>query len=264
MDKYLLDDVFPQPVFSKPREVRQTWLKDPGFKLAGWGEKMGLAELPDFLDVMAPRLDYVKIFPDDAIDSPRDWFMRKVATYVDYSVIPYLDHGYFRMAWEKGKVEDAIAAAAQLGIRAMEFTNVDKAISGRQWTETVKFAVSNGVRVVFEFYPARLCKGEGHEGPTNSEGILEAAMPCLDAGAFALMIDHEEFDLHGRQAEEELGKLVAKLGLAKLIFEVDSRTCPQHLNRFFSSFGPEANVSNIMPGQVTMVEPLRKKWQSKS
>ena len=30
MDKFLMDDLFPAPVFTKPREVRQTWLKAPG------------------------------------------------------------------------------------------------------------------------------------------------------------------------------------------------------------------------------------------
>ena len=83
---------------------------------------MGLIELPDFLEVMAPRLDYVKIFPDDVINSPRDWFVRKIATYLEYSVTPYLDHGYFRMLWENGKIEEGIAAGAEFGIKAMEFT----------------------------------------------------------------------------------------------------------------------------------------------
>ena len=258
MDKFLMDDLFPAPVFTKPREVRQTWLKDPGFKLAGWGEKMGLIELPDFLEVMAPRLDYVKIFPDDVIDSPRDWFVRKIATYLDYSVTPYLDHQYFRMIWEKGKIEEGIAAGAEFGIKAMEFTNVDSAITAQQWAGYVKFAASQGVAVVFEFYPARLTRGLDHEGPTDGETILETAMPCMDAGAFALMVDHEEFDLQGDAAADELGKLVAKLGLAKLIFEVDSRTCYKHLKSFFGYFGPDANVSNIMPGQVTIVEQARK------
>lgn len=258
MDKFLMDDLFPAPVFTKPREVRQTWLKDPGFKLAGWGEKMGLVELPDFLEVMAPRLDYVKIFPDDVIDSPRDWFVRKMATYLDYSVTPYLDHQYFRMIWEKGKIEEGIAAGAEFGIKAMEFTNVDVAITAQQWAGYVKFAASQGVAVVFEFYPARLTKGLDHEGPTDGETILETVMPCMDAGAFAVMVDHEEFDLQGDAAADELGKLVTKLGLAKLIFEVDSRTCYKHLKSYFGYFGPDANVSNIMPGQVTMVEQARK------
>ena len=205
MTKHLLDDLFPAPVFPKPREVRQTWLKDPGFRLATWGEKMGLLELPDYLEVMGPRLDYVKLFPSDAINSPRDWFMRKVATYADYSVISYFDHAYFRMAWREGKVEQAIAAAAELGVRIIELTNLDGSISAQQWTEIVKFASSHDMRTVYELFPAwkrRIPRRDVAKcaQPSKSAEILDSAMPCLDAGAVALMIDHGEFELHGEQA----------------------------------------------------------------
>ena len=217
---------------------------------------MGLVELPDFLEVMAPRLDYVKLFPDQAIDTPREWFMRKVSTYIEHSVVPYFDHGYFQKAYRLGKTEQAIAAAGELGIQAMEFMNLDSAISPRRWTQLVKLGTDNNVSIIFEFHPLHALDRNQPEKPASSEEILSAAMPCLEAGAIAVMVDHKEFDLHGERAEEELGKLVDQLGLARLIFEVDSLTWRQHLRQYFRFFGSEANVSNILPSQVLEVEKL--------
>ncbi|MFC1717290.1 phosphosulfolactate synthase [Candidatus Poribacteria bacterium] len=257
MKKHLLDEIFPVPTFSKPRQIRQTWLKDPGFSQARWGEKMGLIELPDFLEVMAPRLDYVKLFPDHAINAPQEWFMRKLSTYIEYSVIPYFDHAYFQQAYRRGKTEQAIVAAAELGIQAMEFMNVNPPISAQRWTQLVKLGAANNVRVIFEFHPPQMYDRNQPEGPTSSEDILSAAMPCLDAGATALMIDHKEFDLHGERAEEELGKLIDQLSFSRLIFEVDSPAWHQYLRHYFRFFGSDANVSNILPGQAPEVEKLR-------
>lgn len=77
------------------------------------------------------------------------------------------------------------------------------------------------------------------------------------------MIDHDEFELMGDRAEQELGKLVAQLGLERLVFEVASpkdgeSKWQEHLRLYIRHFGPDCNVSNIMPSQVMFVEPERR------
>ena len=55
MVRFSVADVFPVPTFVKPRQLRQTWLKDVGYHEApGYREHLGLAELDDFLEVAGP------------------------------------------------------------------------------------------------------------------------------------------------------------------------------------------------------------------
>jgi phosphosulfolactate synthase len=258
MRKCLLDDLLPSPTFTKPRELRQTWLKDLGFHEEEFGGKMGLVELTDFLEVAAPRLDFVKFLPAQAINSPRDWFMRKVGTYIRHRVVPYLDHSYFQMTHALGKLEQAIVAARELGVPAMEFMNVGESISPQRLGELVRFAAANDVHVIFEFHPFHKFDPSRPTVAGTGEDVLRAAMPALDAGAIKLMVDHMEFDVLGERAEVELGKVVAELGLARVVFEVESLTWRQHLERYLQLFGPDANLANFVPGEVMHVEPARK------
>ena len=257
MNKDLLDEFFPVPNFPKPRQVRQTWLKETGVSRGRWSDKMGLRGLADYLEVMAPRVDYVKVVPNHVINSSHEWFMRKVSTYMEYSVAPYFDHAFFKQIHSQGKIEQGIAAAAELGMPAMEFMNVYPTISARRWTELVKLATANNVNVIYEFHPPHTVDKNQPKKPATSEEILRAAMPCLEAGATFVMFDHKEFDMHGERAAEAMEKLVDELGHARLVFEVDSSTWSEHLRRYFRLFGSEINVSNIFPSQVMEVEKLR-------
>ena len=46
---------------AKPRNLRQSWLKDVGYhESPHYLERMGMFELSDFLEVAADRIDYVK------------------------------------------------------------------------------------------------------------------------------------------------------------------------------------------------------------
>ena len=115
----LFDLSHPEP---KPRSKNQIWIKDVGFDEAPWyRERMGLQELEDFLDVADNRIDHVKITTLQVLGHPKEWLERKIKLYKKHSIQPYLDHGYFLKAFKKGKVNEAIDAAADLGFSAMEF-----------------------------------------------------------------------------------------------------------------------------------------------
>ena len=93
----------------KPRQLRQTWLKDVGFHEAPhYLERLGLNELEDFLEVAADRIDYVKFTTPQVLYSPHEWLNKKLGLYKKYDVIPFLDHTYFKFAYKKKCVEHAI------------------------------------------------------------------------------------------------------------------------------------------------------------
>ncbi len=228
---------------------------------------MSLTELTDYLEAMASRLDYVKISPPQALACPHDWVARKVETYVRHGVVPYFDHGYFNMARRLGvKVEDAILAARELGMRVIEFWNAGAPVTADRWGELVRFAASNDMKVIFEYHPAhlfdpvtglRLPGSPPQDRVIDAEEILRTAMPCLEAGAMVLMVDHKTFDALGDRAGEVLEKLVERLELPRIVFEADSEKHQEHLAAYFKLIGPDANVANLLPGQAPSVDIMR-------
>ena len=103
MDNSIPLNTFPRlKLPKKPRQLRQTWLKDVGFHEAPhYLERLGLNELEDFLEVAADRIDYVKFTTPQVLYSPHEWLNKKIRLYKKYDVIPFLDHTYFKFAYKK-------------------------------------------------------------------------------------------------------------------------------------------------------------------
>ncbi len=263
MPRHAMNELFNAPYYEKPRQLRQTWLKDVGYDEAPhYIERMGLTELEDFLQVAGQRLDYVKIVTSQVIYSPSDWLKRKVAAYQRHAVEPYLDHGFFMTAYQNGVVEEAIAAARDLGFRVIEFMNTTAEISPAQWKAWRKFALDKDMRIIQEHHPINHWDRALPLRPATAEQILQGVAPALEDGAFIVMIDHEEFDLQGQWAADVIGKVVDELGLEKLVFEATSpKEGPMlwydNLTSYFAMFGHNCNVSNVMPSQALYVETMR-------
>lgn len=255
--------VFSLEPHKKPRPLRQTWLKDVGFDEAPhYVERMGLLELADFLEVAAARLDYVKIVTTQVLGSPADWLGRKLATYQRFAVEPYLDHTFFMRAYAHGVVERALAAGRELGFRVVEFMNTGDDISREQWAKWRKQALALGMRIIYEHHPLHNWDQSLPRRASSAEHILRGAEPFFADGAFALMLDHDELELQGERAAEEIGKIAEALGRERLIFEATSpKEGPliwrDNLERYFALFGHDCNVANVMPSQALYVDSLR-------
>jgi phosphosulfolactate synthase (CoM biosynthesis protein A) len=251
--------------FEKPRKVRQTWLKETGLFEKQWqfGEETWAEKLTSFLKKMAPSLDYVKLLPykhlppHRHLGNQREVFIQKMDLYKSFDIIPYFDHQYFRNARMVGNLEQSIEDAGKMGAKAMEFWNIGEPISPQRWASLVRLANANGMEVIYEFHPRTSFDPFTPAEPTSAEDILETAKPCFDAGASLLMIDHKEFDYLDDRAEEVLPELIDKLGMGKVVFEVESDKYWEHLERYFKLLGPDINVANIIPDQAFSVETMR-------
>lgn len=258
-----MSEVFAVPAYPKPRKLRQTWLKDVGYDEAPrYIERMGLVELEDFLEVAAARLDFVKIVTTQIIFSPREWLKRKIATYQRFAVEPYLDHSFFMQAYQHGVVESAIESGRELGFRVIEFMNTTDEVSAAQWKAWRKLALDLGMRIIQEHHPIYHWNSSLPPRASTADEILRGAAAALEDGAFMVMIDHEEFDLQGENTAREIGKVVDALGLENIVFEATSpKEGPMlwhdNLKLYFSAFGENANVANVMPSQTMYVEEMR-------
>lgn len=259
-------ELFAVPTFEKPRSLRQTWLKDVGFDEApNYVERMGLVELADFLEVAAPRLDFVKIVTTQVLHHPADWLKRKIETYQRFAIEPYLDHTFFMRAYQHKVVDQAIDAGRALGFRVIEFMNTGDDVTPQQWKAWRKRALANDMRIIFEHHPPSNWDRSLPELPSSAQQILQAAAPFLEDGAFTVMLDHQEFDLQAERTAEVIGLVVDALGLERLVFEATSPKeglllWRDNLRSYFDLFGPHCNVSNIMPSQAMAVESMRVGW----
>ena len=258
-----MKDVFSTRAYPKPRRLRQTWLKDVGYDEAPqYIERIGLTELRDFLEVAAERLDFVKIVTSQVIFSPHDWLKRKIEMYQRFAVEPYLDHSFFMKAYQRGVVESAMEAGRELGFGVIEFMNTTDDVSAAQWKAWRKLARELGMRIIQEHHPLYHWDRSLAPRAATAEEILRGAAPALADGAFIVMIDHEEFDLQGENTAREIGKVVDALGLENVVFEATSpKEGPMlwhdNLTLYFSAFGEDANVANVMPSQAMYVEEMR-------
>ena len=246
----------------KPRKKSQLWMKDVGFDEAPWyRERMGLRELEDFLEVADNRIDHVKITTLQVLGHPKEWLERKIKLYKKHSIQPYLDHGYFLKAFKKGKVNEAIDAAADLGFSAMEFMNTFGDIPENQIKDWCNRAIKNGMNIIYEHHPESGWRKTKKNIPTTLKQITESADRFFDYGAFAMLIDHEEIELHDSMSEVLVGVL-EHYGKSVVAFEVTSpkeaetRWYSDVLN-YFKLFGSDCNLTNIMPSQVMLIDLLR-------
>ena len=141
--------------------------------------------------------------------------------------------------------------------------NTGTDVGTQQWRAWRQLALDNDMRIIFEYHPPRNWDPNQPARASSSQEILKAAEPFLEAGSFAVMLDHEEFDLQGDRAVDEIGMVIEALGLETLVFEVTSpkegpkNQWQRNLESYFTMFGPELNVANIMPSQAMFVESIR-------
>ena len=247
----------------KTRTKNQLWIKDVGYDEAPWySERMGLLELEDFLEVAGERIDYVKIATTQVLGHPETWLKRKMALYQKHSIQPYLDHGYFLRAFRLGVVDEAIEAGAALGFSVMEFMNTFGDVPERQLRKWRSLARDCGMSLIYEHHPERGWRKSVADRPATPAEIIEGAEPFLADGAFTLLIDHEEIEIQGDGAADVIGEVVEALGKERVAFELTSTkeapmTWYSNLLNYFSMFGTDCNVTNVMPSQVMFVDPLR-------
>ena len=247
----------------KPRKNNQLWAKDVGFDEAPWYyERMGLRELADFLEVAGDRIDYVKITTTQVLGHPEDWLKRKIILYKQNAIQPYLDHGYFMRAYRKGVVDEAIEAGAALGFSVMEFMNTFGDVPENQLKSWRQRAIDCGMKIIYEHHPERGWRKVSKDRPASAQEIIRGAEPFLEHGAFTVLIDHEEIEIQKEAETDVFDDVIHALGKDRVAFEVTSTkeapmTWYSNLLEYFSKYGTDCNVTNIMPSQVMYVDPLR-------
>ena len=116
--------------------------------------------------------------------------------------------------------------------------------------------------LIYEHHPESGWRKVEKAKASNAKQIISSAEPFLEHGAFTVLIDHEEIELQAEVVKDVLSEVIEYFGSERIAFEVTSpkeaeMTWYSNIIDYFQLFGTDCNITNIMPSQVMLIDPLR-------
>ncbi|WEX12421.1 phosphosulfolactate synthase [Chelativorans sp. AA-79] len=236
---------------TKPRRQGLTMMMD-------WG--MPIESQASLLGLVAPHVDLAKIVVGTARLYEESYLRRKLATYRDHDIAPFIGGQFLEYVIRKqgvGGVDAFLDEACRLGFGAIEVSDNIVPISEENRRKIIKMALSRGLEVHAEV-------GSKHDAST-AEALVAQATRDFDAGANVILVEGAEL-LRNRQPDQALiAGLKEGLDLSRVIFELSGPWIPgtHHTDVYalkvflVKTFGPDVNLANILPDAVWETEALR-------
>jgi len=237
---------------TKPRTTGITMMMD-------WGLAQRRAE--DYMELLAPYVDLVKIVVGTARLYPEEVLVRKLGFYKDNDVTPFLggqfsEYVYATQGW--AGMEPFFHEARRLGFDALEISDNCVPLDDAERARMIETAVGCGLEVHGEV---------GSKVITQSaDEIIAQARICLEAGADVVLVEGAELvDADGRPIEDMVRALKDGMDLSKTLFELTgpwikgvSLESIYRLKLFLlDEFGRDVNLANVMPDDVLETEAAR-------
>lgn len=233
---------------SKPREKGITMMLDKG---------LGLNGLSDLMTVSGEYIDLAKFGWCTSALHDRDLVKNKIDSYLSHDVIPYPGGTLFEIAYLKNKFDEFLDEADKLGFEAVEISDGSTNISLEERKDVIIRAKEQGFLVISEV---------GKKDPTADHELdvsnrVDLINFDLEAGADRVLIEAREggkgigiYDESGNVKEDEL-EILAKTDMEKIIWEAPLKNQQTYL---ILKFGPNVNLGNIAPNEVTALETMRR------
>ncbi len=230
----------------KPRTLGLTLVRDQG---------LSPRQLLDYAETFGEYLDYAKIKQFEL------WYMKpavtveKVGIYKAFGIKPFCGGTVLEAAYLQKLVPQTLESLREMGFTAVEVSDNIIEVDAAGMAKLIRSARESGFEVILEYgkkYP---------EESLNVDEAVAAINGSLEAGANLVVLERSQLDItigyDGRGSDgASLEKLVAQVGLDKLVFEAESfdQQC-----RLIHTFGPDVNLGpNISPDFViAKLEPAR-------
>jgi len=236
---------------SKPRKTGLTMMMD-------WG--LAYRRVEDYLELLEPYVDLVKIVVGTARLYPSDYLERKLALYKENNVVPFLggqfsEYVYATQGWDG--MTPFFQEAKRLGFDALEVSDNCVPLNDQERMRMIRMAIDCGLEVHGEV-------GSKVEMQSADELISQAKV-CQEAGCEIVLVEGAELIADGKPNAEMLRQLRNELDLEKTLFELTgpwikgvTQSGVHQLKRFLlDEFGPDINMANVMPDDVLETEALR-------
>ncbi len=228
---------------NKPRKTGLTLVRDPGF---------GIEMLRAHLETAAPFIDYAKARNITPRLFPESLLLAKIELYRSHQVELFFGGIMFEAAYLQGKVDQAIAYVARLGVKTVEISDNMITLSIEDKLHFARRYLDAGIEVFYEW---------GKKYPTEPLEPAQAAKEIgrlLQLGVSKVIVEEAEILLllTAEGGHALLKRLVDAVGAQHLIFE--TATTEQQV-WLMQELGPDVNLGpNISLEEVLWLEPTRR------
>jgi phosphosulfolactate synthase len=235
---------------SKPRTRGITSMIDFGPDTFGWtGAPEGIRNV---LEACADYIDYAKIYALNALLLPRKVVGAAARLYRDYDVVPFAGGILFEYAWRRNELDALEALLEELGIGGLEISENYISLTADERARSIDRFQKRGIYIKYEF---------GRKNPNAPLSLDELGSVVDEMGRLGIehvIVEQSDFDLLAAARPDAISTLKAQSWFERLLIEADPYRFPKQHAELLETFGPEANLANITPGQVLRLEGFRR------
>ena len=218
---------------------------------------IGPVSVIDFLELSGDYVDLAKFGWGTSAVHDRDLIKEKTEIYESYDIIPYPGGTLFEIAYQQNKLEEFLDEADYLGFKAIEISDGTLHINQSDREKFIHRVKEAGFMAITEV---------GKKDPTQDHKLtvqnrVDLVNFDLDAGADNVLMEGREggkgigiYDNSGHVKEEEINSIIEKIDNSKIIWEAPQKEQQIYL---ILKFGPNVNLGNIPPEEITALETLR-------
>jgi phosphosulfolactate synthase len=221
-----------------------------------WGRPN--AYLEDWLRLADEYVDIGKVAIGTGRFYPESYLREKVEIYRRHGVHPCPGGNFLEHAAAKGKAEEFLKAAADLGFEHVEVSNNRGLLPRAAIKGLIGKARDHGFRVFGEV-------GSEVERTTVADMIRDIH-DCLESGVEKVYVEATDLIENGQFDLGRARHLASEVPLERLIFElagwwvkgVDMFEVHRTMIRLVEQFGPSVNVGNVDLDDVLLLECVRR------
>ena len=234
----------------KPRRRGITSMIDFGPDTFGWtGAPGGISNL---LDACADYIDYAKIYALNALLLPRDTVKAAARLYRDHDITPFAGGILFEYAWRRNELEELERLLVELDVGGLEISENYVSLAPDERARVIERFQKRGIYIKYEF---------GRKNPTAPLSLDELGAVVEAVGRQGIehvIVEQSDFDMLVAARADAIQALKSQPWFERLLIEADPYRFPKQHVELLETFGVEANLANITPGQVLRLEGFRR------
>ena len=238
------------PRSAKPRKRGITSMIDFGPDTFGWtGAPEGIRNV---LEACAEYIDYAKLYAMNALLLPREIAKSAARIYREYDVVPFAGGILFEYAWQRNELDGLEKLLLELEIGGLEISENYVSLTPDERARMIERFQKRGIYIKYEF---------GRKNPSAPLGLDELGAVVEAVGRQGIehvIVEQSDFDMLAAARPDAIAALKAQPWFDRLLIEADPYRFPQQHAELLETFGPEANLANITPGQVLRLEGFRR------
>jgi phosphosulfolactate synthase len=219
---------------------------------------LGPRALEDLLEISGKYIDLAKLGWGTSALYKKDIIMEKINLYKSYDVKPYPGGTLLEVAYIQDKMDQFLLEAKQLGFEAIEISDGTIEILSEDRVEIIGKVKDCGFKAITEV---------GKKDPQKDQEIeisrkVEMVNEDLDAGADWVILEAREggkgigiYDEKGNVKEDEVQFFMDNTKPEMIIWEAPQKNQQVY---FILNVGPNVNLGNIAPEEVTSLETMRR------